>query len=168
MKQTTGIVVFVILLIAFSVYIPFRVDTCYKCPYCRAALHEKRMLFFSSSIVAETTMSKYWKASVDPKHKHIWKSYVRNEYMLLGSRHGDGTDWPGCMLDEKAEIAVLKSLHTPRERKALIDRLWITSNSSRAGYEKSKWILQSLDVAYKENLNRKDWKKILKNNALVP
>lgn len=113
-------------------------------------------------------MSKYWKASVDPKHKHIWKSYVRNEYMLLGSRHGDGTDWPGCMLDEKAEIAVLKSLHTPRERKALIDRLWITSNSSRAGYEKSKWILQSLDVAYKENLNRKDWKKILKNNALVP
>jgi len=144
--------------------------TTWVCPYCRAWKTQTAYFFIPlPARIHQSRVTRYWTVYVDPGHSHRWAPTSVNTDVLL--RPWSDEDWFPDMkyrillLDQGAELAILRALRTPAERKKFVE---LTFTSKPAEENSTRSAMTDFNAAHYENPRRKDWPELLKKHHLWP
>lgn len=160
-----------IVLLAFLGYeLPVRTSKKFVCPYCSIHKTERSTLIGltgKKAIYRKTNLSSYYAQNVDTNHKHTWLHLGTSTASLFRWISSSSSARPYSELvvrNEKAALAMLKSLPDQASRKAVMLRL---CDLNRSGHNRTdRMMVDRVIEAYEENPNRKDWQRVLDFNSL--
>jgi len=158
-----GLIAVVAALALLGCFIPFRSGTFRYCRYCRASFFRERVL----GVTVRThryegrELTRYWLREVEPQRVHTWGRPHR--YFEFGTLYSGVGEPMASLFSEKAEIAVLRSLATSRERKAIVERVWAHEQDELPeAREQAYVVLRQIDLAYQAKPDRRDWPQVLR------
>lgn len=172
-KLRVGLAVAVVgwMVFVYMADLPYRESNWYLCRTCRASKRvDTFFLIRMPARVREWEFTRYYRKLVDPDHQHLWSSNGSERVSRKSDRVGD------CYhhvldLSYYPSVAILEALPDHQTRQAFLQQIIAAEDRRRMSPE--QWLrvnraVRSLDGAYFQNPNRRDWVKLVKKVGLYP
>lgn len=144
--------------------VPIHMTRIDRCPYCRTSIETRKVFGVTTySRVRHNNFATFYMKDVDPSHTHHWDAADDWARYTFSTVHGTLASPPIGRFHPDLLLSVLRSLPTKHERKAFVQTYCEFSASDRL-----EEAMPTLEKAYRENPDRKDWPRILAESGVWP